>query len=142
MYLHYTNKTSVILIFIFFFRYEKAELDEMQDELEDLRDCGIGSCRPAFVQPLANIKVYILFSLFAKYTTNAIKLLHIFHLDSNFWTNHFLFISGFRLFVVSIGNLTTSIIFGLLKFCDNHDRETLRNPEFYIGYHCFHVRDW
>ena len=29
----------------------------MQDELEDLRDCGIGGCKPRILQPLANIKV-------------------------------------------------------------------------------------
>ncbi len=29
----------------------------MQDELEDLRDCGLGGCRPKFIQGLANIKV-------------------------------------------------------------------------------------
>ncbi len=29
----------------------------MQDELEDLRDCGIGGFRPKFLQGLANIKV-------------------------------------------------------------------------------------
>ena len=38
-------------------RYEKAELHEMQDELEDLRDCGISGCRPKFIQAAANIKV-------------------------------------------------------------------------------------
>ena len=29
----------------------------MQDELEDLRDCGIGGCKPRILQALANIKV-------------------------------------------------------------------------------------
>jgi hypothetical protein len=29
----------------------------MQDELEDLRDCGLLGCRPQFIQKLANIKV-------------------------------------------------------------------------------------
>ena len=29
----------------------------MQDELEDLRDCGLSGCRPKVMQPLANIKV-------------------------------------------------------------------------------------
>ena len=29
----------------------------MQDELEDLRDCGIGACKPWFLSSLANIKV-------------------------------------------------------------------------------------
>ena len=29
----------------------------MQEELEDLRDCGLGNCRPAFLQSSANIKV-------------------------------------------------------------------------------------
>ena len=29
----------------------------MQDELEDLRDCGIGGCKPKILKPLANIKV-------------------------------------------------------------------------------------
>ena len=29
----------------------------MQDELEDLRDCGIGGCKPKILQALANIKV-------------------------------------------------------------------------------------
>ena len=31
----------------------------MQDELEDLRDCGIGGCRPKILQALANIKVRV-----------------------------------------------------------------------------------
>ena len=35
----------------------------MKDELEDVRDCGIGGCRPAFFQPLANIKVRIHFQM-------------------------------------------------------------------------------
>ncbi len=30
----------------------------MQDELEDLRDCGIGGFRPKLLQGLANIKVH------------------------------------------------------------------------------------
>ena len=48
----------IIINLIYLFRCEKAELDEMKDELEDLRDCGLGECcRPAFFQPLANIKV-------------------------------------------------------------------------------------
>ena len=38
-------------------KFEKQELHEMQDELEDLRDCGIGGCRPKILQALANIKV-------------------------------------------------------------------------------------
>ena len=38
-------------------RFEKQELHEMQDELEDLRDCGLSGCRPKIMQPLANIKV-------------------------------------------------------------------------------------
>jgi hypothetical protein len=29
----------------------------MQDELEDLRDCGLVGCRPKVMQGLANIKV-------------------------------------------------------------------------------------
>ena len=32
-------------------------MQEMQNELEDLRDCGLGNCRPAFLQSCANIKV-------------------------------------------------------------------------------------
>ena len=35
----------------------------MQDELEDLRDCGIGGCKPKILQGLANIKVR--FSIFS-----------------------------------------------------------------------------
>ncbi len=31
----------------------------MQDELEDLRDCGLGNCKPLFLQSCANIKVHI-----------------------------------------------------------------------------------
>ena len=42
---------------IIFFRCEKQELHLMQDELEDLRDCGIGACKPWFLSSLANIKV-------------------------------------------------------------------------------------
>ena len=38
-------------------RYEKAELHEMQEELEDVRDCGLSGFRPKFLQPLASIKV-------------------------------------------------------------------------------------
>jgi len=38
---------------------EKQELHLMQDELEDLRDCGIGACKPKFLQSLANIKVFV-----------------------------------------------------------------------------------
>ena len=38
-------------------KFEKQELHEMQDELEDLRDCGIGGCKPKILKPLANIKV-------------------------------------------------------------------------------------
>jgi hypothetical protein len=38
-------------------RFEKQELHEMQDELEDLRDCGLVGCRPKVMQGLANIKV-------------------------------------------------------------------------------------
>jgi len=38
-------------------RFEKQELHEMQEELEDVRDCGLGSCRPRALQGLANIKV-------------------------------------------------------------------------------------
>ena len=49
------------VIFDFFFvvlcRNEKREMQEMQNELEDLRDCGLGNCRPAFLQSCANIKV-------------------------------------------------------------------------------------
>ena len=33
----------------------------MQDELEDLRDCGLSGCRPKIIQPLANIKVRLLY---------------------------------------------------------------------------------
>lgn len=33
----------------------------MQDELEDLRECGLGSCKPKFLQKLANIKVSFAF---------------------------------------------------------------------------------
>ena len=42
-------------------RCEKQELHLMQDELEDLRDCGIGACKPRFLQSLANIKVRHIF---------------------------------------------------------------------------------
>eukprot|EP00093_Oithona_nana_P005745 05745.XXX_182220_189329_1 [CDS] Oithona nana genome sequencing. len=38
---------------------EKREMQEMQNELEDLRDCGLGNCRPAFLQSCANIKVFV-----------------------------------------------------------------------------------
>ena len=51
--------TIITSHFFSFFRYEKAELHEMQDELEDLRDCGVAGCRPKFIQALANIKVSI-----------------------------------------------------------------------------------
>jgi len=40
-------------------KFEKQELHEMQDELEDLRDCGIGGCKPKILKPLANIKVFV-----------------------------------------------------------------------------------
>ena len=45
--------------FFFFFlnRNEKREMQEMQEELEDLRECGLGSCKPSFLQSCANIKV-------------------------------------------------------------------------------------
>ena len=40
----------------------------MQDELEDLRDCGIGGCKPKILQGLANIKVrFSIFSIFNMY---------------------------------------------------------------------------
>lgn len=42
-------------------RCEKQELHLMQDELEDLRECGLGSCKPKFLQKLANIKVSFAF---------------------------------------------------------------------------------
>lgn len=38
---------------------EKQELHLMQDELEDLRDCGCAGCRPGYLQSLANIKVFV-----------------------------------------------------------------------------------
>ena len=41
-------------------KIEKRELHEMQDELEDLRECGLGACRPKTLQTLANIKVFVL----------------------------------------------------------------------------------
>ena len=55
---------------LFIFRCEKAELDEMKDELEDVRDCGIGGCRPAFFQPLANIKVTMYFQMLVIFSLN------------------------------------------------------------------------
>ena len=41
-------------------KFEKQELHEMQDELADVRDCGLMACRPKALQPLANIKVFVL----------------------------------------------------------------------------------
>ncbi|CAB4061515.1 SLCO3A [Lepeophtheirus salmonis] len=38
---------------------KKKELHEMQDELEDLRDCGLGACRPSCMQSLSSIKVFV-----------------------------------------------------------------------------------
>eukprot|EP00094_Tigriopus_californicus_P000284 TCALIF_00274-PB protein Name:"Similar to SLCO5A1 Solute carrier organic anion transporter family member 5A1 (Homo sapiens)" AED:0.11 eAED:0.11 QI:460/0.90/0.91/1/0.63/0.58/12/137/1099 len=40
-------------------KFEKQELHEMQDELEDLRECGIPGCHPAFIQGFASIKVFV-----------------------------------------------------------------------------------
>ena len=48
------------------FRNEKREMQEMQDELEDLRDCGLGNCKPAFLQSCANIKVPILYNTYTQ----------------------------------------------------------------------------
>ena len=45
------------MFWLFQEKFEKQELHEMQDELEDLRDCGIGGCKPRILQALANIKV-------------------------------------------------------------------------------------
>lgn len=52
------NCPNVIFdFFVVLCRNEKREMQEMQNELEDLRDCGLGNCRPAFLQSCANIKV-------------------------------------------------------------------------------------
>ena len=53
-------------------RCERAELHEMQDQLEDLRDCGLLGCRPHFIQKLANIKVMKFLDLNLVKTKNSI----------------------------------------------------------------------
>ena len=57
-------------------------MQEMQDELEDLRDCGLGNCKPAFLQSCANIKVPILYNTYTQlFIFNAKMAFLAFHLS-------------------------------------------------------------
>ena len=111
----YVTKKSTLLNRVD--RYEKQELHEMQDELEDLRDCGLGGCRPKFIQGLANIKVKHFVSLPSDATCCSISIYH--------WSWRTLHsrpsLSGVRFLALVAGNPPAGTFLRISQLCDHDD---------------------